>query len=219
MQPSLFFLMNIEPLQSLIEMAATIAFAISGLAEAVRKRMDIVGIFAVAFVTAFGGGTVRDVLLDRRPLFWVQHHEYVWLVVVLTLIAPPLLKVIRHRAAEWLVQATDAVGLGLFSISGASMAQAMGMPLIVILLMGVITGVFGGVIRDVLCNQIPIVFQNRYPYALCALFGCFVYWLLHIAKAEPWLAFSVGASIATGARLLALVGGWRVPEWPRAFKG
>lgn len=207
--------MTLELLYVLIEIAATIAFAISGLIEAVQKRMDAVGIFAVAFVAAFGGGTIRDVLLDRRPLFWVQHHEYVWLVAVLTLIAPPLLRLGRHRPARWLMQGADAIGLGLFSISGASMALTAGMPLAIILLMGIITGVFGGVLRDVLCNEIPMVFQNRHPYALCALLGCFVYWLLHSVQVEPWLALSVGASLATGSRLLALASNWRLPEWPR----
>ncbi|MFZ1325336.1 MAG: TRIC cation channel family protein [Candidatus Contendobacter sp.] len=128
--------MGIEPLISLVEITAIVVSAVSGLIEAVRKRMDLFGIFAVASTTAFGGGTVRDVLLDRRPLFWVQHHEYVWLVVALTVIAPPLLRVVRHRLAQHLMQATDAVGLGLFSISGASLAQAAGMPLIVVLIIG-----------------------------------------------------------------------------------
>ena len=210
------FGMNLESLLDFIEVAAILAFAISGLVEGVQKRMDVVGVFAVAFVAAFGGGTVRDVLLDRRPLFWVQHHEYVWLIAALTVIAPPLLPIIRHRLADRLIQITDAVGLGLFSVSGASLAQAAQMPLVIILLMGVITGILGGVMRDVLCNQIPLVFQNRYPYALCALLGCWVYWLLHWLPVEPWLALSIGAGVATGSRLLALTYNWRIPEWPPA---
>ncbi len=212
------FQMTLEPLMTFVEIAATIAFAISGVIEAVRKQMDVVGIFAIAFVTAFGGGTVRDVLLDRRPLFWVQHQEYVWLVLALAVMAPPLLRIGRHRPARWLMEATDAVGLGLFSISGASIAQAAGMPLVVVVLMGVITGVCGGVLRDVVCDQIPAVFHNRHPYALCAVFGCLVYWLLHGVGVESWLKLSVGVATTTGLRLLALAWGWRIPTWPSTFK-
>ena len=82
--------MNLHPFLIAIEVGGTIAFAMSGLIEATRKRMDIVGVFSVAFVSAFGGGTVRDLLLDRRPLFWVQNQEYVWLVIALALTAPAL---------------------------------------------------------------------------------------------------------------------------------
>ncbi|WP_373509186.1 trimeric intracellular cation channel family protein, partial [Thiocapsa sp.] len=107
---------------TIIEIGAIIAFAVSGLIEAARRRMDIVGVFTVAFVTAFGGGTLRDVLLDRRPLFWVQHQEYVWLVLALTLIGSPLLGLMRHRWADRVMNVTDAIGLGLFAVSGAALA-------------------------------------------------------------------------------------------------
>ena len=80
--------MKFQTILLVIEVGGTLAFAMSGLLEAIRKRMDIVGVFSVAFVSAFGGGTVRDLLLDRRPLFWVQNQEYVWLVIALALTAP-----------------------------------------------------------------------------------------------------------------------------------
>jgi len=207
--------MTIEPLLTTIEIAATLVFAISGLIEAVHKRMDVVGVFAVAFVTAFGGGTVRDVLLDRRPLFWVQHQEYVWLVLALTLIAPPLLRLIRHQWTHRAMQVTDALGLGLFSVSGASLALAAGLPLIVVVLMGVITGVFGGVMRDVLCNEIPLVFHDHCPYALCAFVGGWAFLGANALGAEPLMAFAIGGGVATGLRLLALAWDWRIPAWPR----
>ncbi len=93
--------MDIELLLTAIEVAATVAFALSGLIESTRRRMDIIGVFSVTFVSAFGGGTIRDVLLDRRPLFWVQHQEYVWLVVALTLTAPLLLRARWPTPAVW----------------------------------------------------------------------------------------------------------------------
>jgi uncharacterized membrane protein YeiH len=199
---------------TIIEISAILVFAISGLIEAVRKRMDIVGVFTVAFVTAFGGGTLRDVLLDRRPLFWVQHQEYVWLVLALTLIGPPLLRLIRNRWADRVMEITDALGLGLFAVSGAALALAAEMPLIVVVMMGVITGVFGGVLRDVLCNEIPVVFQDHRPYALCAFVGCWVFVGLDAVGAESWLTLLAGAGTAAALRLLALAFDWRIPPWP-----
>lgn len=206
--------MILDPLLAVIEVSAIFVSAISGLIEAFRKRMDAVGVFAVAFVTAFGGGTLRDLLIDRRPLFWVQHQGYVWLVLALTLIAPPLLRATRHQVVDRLLRATDALGLGLFAISGASLTLAAGMPLIIVTLMGVVTGVFGGVMRDVLCNEVPAVFQDHQPYALCAFCGCWIFVGLNGIGAESWLAFLVGAGTASGLRLLALAGNWRIPPWP-----
>jgi uncharacterized membrane protein YeiH len=197
-----------------IEIVAIVAFAISGIIEAVRKRMDIVGVFTVAFVTAFGGGTLRDVLLDRRPLFWVDHHAYVWLVLGLTLIGPPLLGLMRHRWMTRLMEGTDALGLGLFAVSGAALAQTAGMPLIIVVIMGVITGVFGGVLRDVLCNEIPVVFQDHRPYALCAFVGCCVFVGVEAAGAASWIALISGAAVTTLLRLLAVALDWRIPPWP-----
>lgn len=199
---------------AMIEIAAILAFAVSGLIESVRKRMDIVGVFTVAFVTAFGGGTLRDVLLDRRPLFWVQHHEYVWLVLALTLAGPPALKLMQYRWAERVMQITDALGLGLFAVSGAALALEAQMPVIVVVMMGVITGVFGGVLRDVLCNEIPVVFQDHRPYALCAFVGCWVLIGVDLFGVEPWLALLAGAATTTGLRLLAVALDWRIPPWP-----
>ncbi len=201
--------MSLEPLLTVIEVAATVVFAISGLIEALRKRMDVVGVFSVAFVTAFGGGTLRDVLLDRRPLFWVQHQEYVWLVLALTLIAPPLLRLARHQWVDRLMQVTDALGLGLFAVSGASLALAAGMPALVAALLAVVTGVFGGVLRDVLCNEIPLVFRDHQPYAVWAYIG------LQAAGAGPVIASTLGIVLASGLRLLAVARGWRIPPWPR----
>jgi uncharacterized membrane protein YeiH len=200
---------------AIIEIGAIIAFAVSGLIEAARRRMDIVGVFTVAFVTAFGGGTLRDVLLDRRPLFWVQHQEYVWLVLILTLVGPPVLGVMRHRWADRVMKVTDAIGLGLFAVSGAALAMAAEMPLIVVVMMGVVTGVFGGVLRDVLCNEIPVVFQDHRPYALCAFVGGWILVGFDAAGADAWLSLLMGAGATTGIRLLALALDWRIPPWPR----
>lgn len=207
--------MKLESILIAIEVAATFAFAVSGLIEATRKRMDIVGVFSVTFVSAFGGGTLRDVLLDRRPLFWVQNHEYVWLVLALALAAPLLLKARRHQLVDKVMEVADAFGLGLFAISGTSLALVAGMPSIVSLLMGAITAAFGGVLRDVLCNEIPKVFHDHIPYTLCAFIGCSMFLGLHALDIAPHLSTTASIGVITGLRLLAVARGWRVPAWPK----
>jgi len=206
--------MSLGPLLLAIEVAATVAFALSGLIEATRRRMDIVGVFSVAFASAFGGGTVRDLLLDRRPLFWVQNPEYVWLVLALTLTAPLLLRAVRHQRVDRLVEVADAFGLGLFGISGASLAQAAGMPPVVSVLMGAITAVCGGVLRDVLCNEIPKVFHDHRPYTLCVFLGCPLYLVLDGMGVVPQASTAAGIAAITGLRLVAVARGWRIPPWP-----
>lgn len=206
--------MNIEPLLVAIEIAATVAFALSGLIESTSRRMDIIGVFTVTFVSAFGGGTLRDILLDRRPLFWVQNDEYVWLVLALTLTAPLLLRASRHQLVEKVTEAADALGLGLFAISGASVAMVADMPAIIAVLMGAITAVFGGVMRDVLCNEIPKVFHDHRPYTLCVFIGCPIFLGLHALDVPPWISTGAGIATITGLRLLAVARSWMIPAWP-----
>jgi uncharacterized membrane protein YeiH len=161
-----------------IEFVAVLAAAFSGFAEARNKRMDPVGVFTVAFITAFGGGTLRDVLLDRRPFFWVQHQHYVVLILVLTLIATPLLRLAHRVVPLSLFVIADAIGLGFFSIAGVSVAHELGSPAIIAAMMGVVTGVFGGVLRDVILNEVPMVLRDGKPYALAALAGCAFFLLI-----------------------------------------
>lgn len=210
---------RIEFVITAIEVCGTLAFALSGVVEAARKRMDIVGVFAVAFIAAFGGGTLRDVLLDRRPLFWVEHQEYVWLTFVLAAIAMPLLRLRRHPFSEWALHVPDAFGLGLFSVAGVTQALEAGMPLLVSTLIGVITAVFGGVLRDIICNEIPTVFRDRRPYALCSFIGCWVFLALHLLAAPPLASLAAGIGTTAGLRLVALSRDWRIPSWPSIRKG
>jgi uncharacterized membrane protein YeiH len=210
--------MKLTTLLIAIEVAGTLAFAVSGLIAAIRKRMDIIGVFSLAFVTAFGGGTMRDVLLDRRPLFWIEHQEYLWLILALVLFAPLWLKTRRYQLSETLMELADACGLGLFAISGASIADAAGMPALVSVLMGAITAVIGGVLRDVLCNEIPKVFHDHRPYTLCALLGCVAFLGLNALGLSLPLSTAVGICMVTGLRLLAVFLDWRLPNWPFLFK-
>jgi uncharacterized membrane protein YeiH len=186
-----------------IEIMAILVGAFSGFIEARRKRMDLVGVFTVAFITAFGGGTLRDILLDRRPLFWVQHQEYAILIFVLALVASPLMRTLRHVVSERMIVIADAVGLGLFSVAGVSSALDANMPLFIASMMGVITGIFGGVLRDIVCNEVPMVFRDGKPYAICAFVGNWIFLLMGMyGGVSHDFALWSSALFISGARLL-----------------
>jgi uncharacterized membrane protein YeiH len=198
-----------------VEALATLAFALSGLMEAVRKRLDAVGLCMAAGLTAFGGGTLRDVLLDRRPFFWVEHALWLWALLALCLVPMLFTRVRRLAPTERAMQWPDAVGLGLFSASGTELALAQGLPAIVAVLMGVITATFGGVLRDIVCNEVPRAFSDHRPYAVCAFAGG---WVLvgagALGLAAPWgLVGAIGT--AAGLRLLALALDYTLPRWSR----
>ncbi|MGV8892675.1 MAG: trimeric intracellular cation channel family protein [Burkholderiaceae bacterium] len=194
-----------------IEALGIIAFASSGFIEARRKEMDLIGVFTVAFITAFGGGTLRDILLDRRPLFWVQHQEYTLLIFVLALIVLPLSRHLRSASAERAINFADALGLGLFSAAGASIAQEMHMPIFICAMMGVITAIFGGVLRDVICNEIPLVFRRGQLYATCAFIGVWVFLILDMADVHQAIALIASTLVTTTLRLLAVRFNLRLP--------
>ena len=189
-------------LVKLIEIIAILVGAFSGFVEARSKKMDVVGVFTVAFITAFGGGTLRDILLDQRPLFWVIHQEYAILIFVMALIASPLIRTLRKIVSERLIVVADALGLGLFSVAGVAAALGAGMPLFIASMMGVITGTFGGVLRDIVCNEIPMVLRDGRPYAICAFAGCWVYLLMHKLNVPPEISLWSSALLITVLRLV-----------------
>jgi uncharacterized membrane protein YeiH len=199
--------------QYLVEIVGTAAFALSAIIEAARRKLDAVGVCAVATLAAFGGGTLRDVLLDRRPFFWVEHSEFLWLVLSLAILAMLFLRG-RHLApTERAMQWPDAIGMGLFCASGVQISLQLGMPMLVVVLMGMVTAVFGGVLRDVVCNEIPQVFRDHRPYALCAFAGG---WAMIGADAmglSEWTCLLVGFIVTTAIRFAALIFNWRIPSW------
>jgi uncharacterized membrane protein YeiH len=159
-----------------IEILGIIAFALTGIYEARKKGMDIIGVYAVAMITAFGGGSMRDIILDRHPLFWIDHYQYTILLLVLSVLSVIAMRdMMTRKKMVTLILALDALGLGLFSASGASVASQLGCAAFVSSLLGVITGVFGGVMRDIICNEIPAVFQRTELYATCSFVGAWAY--------------------------------------------
>ena len=194
-----------------VEALATIAFALSGLLEAARKRLDAVGVCVVAGLAAFGGGTLRDVLLDRRPFFWVEHAAWLWALLGLCIAAMAVLRARHFAPTERAMQWPDA--LGLFSAGGTQLALAQGMPAIVAVLMGVVTAVFGGVLRDIVCNEIPSAFSDHRPYAVCAFAGGWILVAALALGAPDSVAVLLAAGTATGLRALALLTDFKLPQW------
>jgi len=206
-------ILDFSVLQTFMEVLATLAFAISGMLEAARKRLDMVGVCVVTGLAAFGGGTLRDILLDRRPFFWVQHSEWLWAMLALCAFAMLTLRGRHFKLTEQAVLLPDALGLGLYSASGTQIALAMELPAIVAVLMGVITAVFGGVLRDIVCNEIPNAFRDHRPYAVCAFIGTWLLVLAHTLNAPDWMGLTAGAATTVVLRGLALWIGYQLPSW------
>ena len=202
-----------EPLQHLqlaLEIIATISLALSGLISAARKQLDPVGICMVSGVAAFGGGTLRDILLDRRPFFWIENSYWLWALLALVVLAMLLMRSRHLQLTERAIQLPDALGLGLFTALGTQIALGDGLSGIAAVLMGVISAVFGGVLRDVFCNEIPKAFSDHQPYAL--LGGSALVMLQQLGLPDS-LALIVAFGLTSTLRVLTILRDWRMPGW------
>ena len=193
-----------------LDYAGVIVFAISGALVAARVRMDIVGFALVGIVTGIGGGTLRDLFLGRLPVFWINEPIYLMLCVgaaMATFFAVPFVTS-RLKVLLW----ADAIGLAVFTVIGAKAASATGASLGVAALMGVVTATFGGVIRDVLCRETPLILLKEI-YATAALIGALVYLgLISGGISEP-LAVFAGCLTTFAVRGTALVYGFSLPAF------
>lgn len=193
-----------------IYLVAIVAEGMSGALAAGRRNMDVFGVAVIAFVTALGGGTVRDLILGRFPIGWTQHPEYVGMVIVAGLLTVAVAQhMFRLRRLFLLL---DAMGLVAFSLIGCDVALGLGYSIPVVVMSGMITGICGGVLRDVLCNQVPVVFQ-RELYAMVSLVVCCLF--LGLRALDVNLALNTGLSFAVGLtlRLLAIRFGWKLPTF------
>lgn len=192
---------NIEGFIVLLTYLAVSASAISGALEARKHEMDIVGATTVAFVTAFGGGTLRDLLLGRTPIFWLVDPGLSIATFGMAVVSFYMVNQVSGK----LLDIADALGLGFFSILGATFALQMELSLLIVSLMGVVTGVFGGILRDVLCNRIPHIFKRGTRlYATCSFIGVWVFILLISLHVDMSIASWIGTFIIFGIRVLAL---------------
>jgi uncharacterized membrane protein YeiH len=197
----------------LFEVIGTLAFALSGLIEAARKKLDLVGMAMVSGLAAFGGGTLRDILLDRRPFFWVENEIWVWIIILICVGALLFMRSQHLEPTSRAMQWPDAIGLGAFTAGGTQLALNAGVPAIIAVIMGVLTAIFGGVLRDIVVNEIPKAFSDHIPYSVIAFTGGWVVVGLNFLGAEAFVAVAIAAVFTIMLRVLALLLGWRLPTW------
>jgi len=190
-----------EALLYWIGLAAVAVSALTGVLDAGRQKMDLVGVVMVGCATALGGGTVRDVLLDR-PVFWIGDQAYLVAALATTMLTFFAVRGLRLPPRLFLVP--DAIGLALFTIVGTQLALEWQAPWLVATLLGVIIGVVGGVLRDVLCNQVPLVFVRGELYASAAWAGALALVGLQALGVSPVAAAWAGMAIVLAARLAAM---------------
>ena len=190
-----------------IEVIGTIAFAISGIRLAAYKNFDLFGAYTVGLVTAIGGGTLRDLLLDI-PVFWMQTWLYLAVTGISLLIVILFKKVLVSH--DRMLFIFDTIGLALFVVIGIQKSLAEGYPMWVAIVMGMITGSFGGVIRDILINEEPLFFRKDI-YATACLAGGFTYWLIGYATPDPIVGQITCAFTVIVLRLLAIRYNWSLP--------
>jgi uncharacterized membrane protein YeiH len=186
----------------LLDLIGIGVFAVSGALAAGRKRLDLLGVFVLASVTAIGGGTVRDLLLDRHPMFWLTDATYVGVIITAVAITFAYVRWKRPPLASLLV--ADALGLALFSIAGAQIAETAGLTAVAVVVLGTTTGVGGGVIRDVLSAEIPFVLRRGNLYASAVIVGIALYLALESLGVAQQTASLIGMAVIAALRLAAI---------------
>jgi uncharacterized membrane protein YeiH len=193
----------------LLDLIGVAVFAVSGALVAGRKHLDLLGVAVIATVTAIGGGTIRDLLLDRHPVFWIGDPTY--LLVILLAAALTILYSRLRKPPRVSLLIADAFGLALFTVSGAQVAEQRDLPGIIVVLMGTITGTAGGLLRDVLCAEVPLLLRQADLYATAAIIGATAYLIVQAVGLEPTHAALVGMATIVALRLAAILWRLRLP--------
>lgn len=186
----------------ILDLLGTSSFAISGALSAMHKKLDPFGIFIIAFVTAIGGGTLRDVLIGHTPVTWAGNIAYVYLIGGVTIgaiIFRNQIFYLRHSLFLF-----DTIGLGIFTITGVETGISAGLHPLISIALGVMSASFGGVIRDILCNEIPIIFSRKEIYATPCILGASVFVMLHYYQMPTNFIYIATSLIVIITRLLAV---------------
>lgn len=192
----------------LLDLLGVAVFAISGVLAAGRAELDLFGVLVLAAITAIGGGTLRDLLLGRHPIFWIRDPTYL-VVIAVTAVLTVLSVQFYHVPGDGLLIA-DALGLALFALSGAQIAEAARLSPLIVILMGMMTGAAGGILRDVLTAHIPLILRGDI-YATAAIAGVCLYLLLQLLGVRRNWAFVAGLVAVVVIRLLTIVWGLHLP--------
>ena len=192
-----------------LDLIGVAVFSASGALAAGRKRLDLLGVCVLGLVTAVGGGTIRDVLLARHPIFWLADSAYIVVIVASALITVAYVRWRPPPAATLLY--ADAIGLAMFSVTGAQIAERAGLPPLAGIVLGTVTGSAGGVVRDILSAEIPLVLRRGNLYASAAISGTAVYFILVTLGAARGLATWVGMIVVVSVRVASIIWGLKLP--------
>ncbi len=184
-----------------LDLFGVAVFAVSGVLAARDRHLDFLGVIVVAAITAIGGGTLRDLLLNRHPIFWVTDTWYLLVIIAAAMVTVAYVRKWPPPGTSLLV--ADAFGLALFAISGAQYAEAAQSPPLIVVLMGTMTGVTGGVIRDVLTARVPLILRQEI-YATAAIVGVAAYLALQALGISRVVAFGCGMVVVVVLRLVAI---------------
>ena len=203
--------MNIETLFYLSDLFGVAVFAVTGALMAGRNAMDLFGVLVISLVTALGGGTLRDLILDNHPVSWIGNELYL-VVASLAALGTVLWARFIKPLPEKALLIADAFGLAVFTVIGTEVAMRHQVPVSTAVIMGVMTGVAGGVLRDVLCNQIPLIFQKE-VYATACIAGSLVFMALLHLGAGHWAATGVAMLVVLLTRIAAIYWGLALPRF------
>ncbi|MEL4307830.1 trimeric intracellular cation channel family protein [Joostella sp. CR20] len=184
-----------------IDLLGTISFTISGVMVAMNKRLDPFGIFIIGFVTALGGGTIRDLLLGIKPVTWLINSTYMFVVMGSVLLAVLFRSKLKYFNTSLFL--FDTIGIGLYTVVGLEKGVAAGLHPVMCIALGTVSACFGGVLRDILCNEIPVIFRKEI-YATACILGGISYFLLTLFPLEGNIAFAVPILVVIAVRLLAV---------------
>ena len=194
----------------LFDMLGMLAFALAGILAAQGRDVDPVGVFIVAFTSAFGGLTVRDLILDLRPVCWISHEAVIWVILFFTIFAPAIVKRFSTSAAREVFLIAEAAGLGIFCASGTVLAWERGIAPLSCTIVGVATGISGGILRDVLLRRIPAALSDRQPYGLAAFIGCWLAVILLSDGVRTDAVVAVTALSILAIRVFTLKVNWEI---------
>ncbi len=192
-----------------IDIVGTMVFAISGALTAVDKKLDFFGVSAVAFITALGGGTLRDVLIGSTPVGWMNDLTYLLMIVIGITISVIFRKIVQKLRRTFFL--FDTVGIAAFTVLGLQKALLIGIHPIIAVMMGMVSAVFGGVIRDIVCNEIPLIFRKEL-YALICLAGGILYVIMESYSIAPMVVILTTFTFIAIIRVLAVRFHWKLPD-------